>query len=115
MIHATEALALQQARLSPSDAEAAARHVEEISAYVREHMTRVGCTMPVDPSKMNPTIASEVERACRQNGWRAEFQQVAVKSALAPGQKTAHFQIALAPTDESYAEADRLEREKTDN
>ena len=116
MMHAIEALTtLPGARLSPSDAEATAQHLAQLDAHVRENMTRTGCIMPIDPSKMNPNIAVEIERTCRQRGWRAEFQQVAVKSALAPGQKTAHFQLALAPTDESYAEADKAMREATEN
>lgn len=115
MISAIEALTLPRARLTPSDAEAANKCLAELEAYIREHMTRTGCVMPIDPAKMNPNIAAEVERACRKCGWRAEFQKTVVASALSPGQKIAGYQLALAPTDEAYAEADARLREATDN
>ena len=107
MIPATEALCLSHARLSPSDAEAVRSYLDEVDAYVREHMLRVGCVVPVTPGRVNPTIAAEVERRLRLQGWKAEFQQVAVRSALVPGQKVANYQLALAPSDAAYEEADR--------
>ena len=107
MISAAEALCLPRARLSPSDAEAVAAYLGEVEAYVREHMLRVGCIVPVNPNRMNPTIAAEVEHRLRLQGWKAEFQRVAVQSTLAPGNKIANYQLALAPTDAAYEEADR--------
>ena len=115
MISSVEALGLPAAKLSPSDAEASKQCLAELEAYVREHMTRVGCIMPIDPTKMNPHIAAEIERACRAAGWRAEFQKTVVASALQPGQKIAGFQLALMPTDAAYEEADKKAREVTDN
>lgn len=115
MITAAEALALPCAKISPSDAAGATSYLAEIEAFIRENMRRVGCTMPVDPTKVNPTIAAEIERALRAAGWRAEFQKTVVKSALAPGQKVAGYQLALAPTDAAYEEADKKADAVTDN
>ena len=107
MITATEALRLSVAALSSSDAEAAETYLRDVERYVRENMRRVGCVMPVEPSRVNPTIAAEIERKLRAAGWKAEFQKVAREIPLAPGQKVMAYQLALAPTDEAYAEADR--------
>ena len=107
MITATEALRLPSAALSPSDAEAAESYLRDVEEYIRQNMGRVGCIMPVIPGRVNPVIAAEVERKLRAAGWKAEFQKVARESPLAPGQKVMAYQLALAPTDEAYAEADR--------
>lgn len=115
MITATSALLLPGAALSPSDAEATSSYLADIEEYIHNNMKRVGCTMPVDPSRVNPTIAAEVERTLRSAGWKAEFQKVVIQSKLAPGQSIPGFQLALAPSDEAYAEADKAIKARTDN
>ena len=107
VISAAEALRLPSAAVSASDAEAAASYLADIEAYIRANMRRVGCTMPIDPTRVNPVIAAEIERRLRAAGWRAEFQKTQVPSVLAPGKMVISYQLALAPVDEAYAEADR--------
>ena len=109
MIPAAEALHLQTAGLSPSDADAATSLLQEIEVHVRKHMRRPGCIVPLDPSRVNPSIAVEIERRCRLAGWHAEFQQTAERSSLVGAgnrQTVTGFQLALRPRDEAYMEAD---------
>ncbi len=115
MITATLALLLPVAVLSSSDAEATSSYLADIEEYIDKNMRRVGLTMPVDPARVNPTIAAEIERTLRLKGWKAEFQKVAVTSTLMAGQKTTGYQLALAPSDEAYVEADKVLKAAKDN
>ena len=102
MISAKDALLLPSARLRPSDAERALKILAEIEAYVRVHMDRGGCVVPIDPREVNGAVVAEIEHICRTLGWVAEFQQKLKPSAIDPRQSTVFFQLSLRPDLAAY-------------
>lgn len=107
VISASQALRLPTAGVSDSDWETAVLILRRIDGYVREHMKRGGCEVPIDADRLNPQIAYEVMTALRRQGWIVEIQQRLEASRLDPSRRVpSGMQIALRPSNDAYDDAD---------